>query len=158
MSRTAVYRFYDADDVCLYVGMSQAPWQRAAAHQRSKATWAKDVVRLELKWLDTRAEAAAEEVRLIAAARPIHNKASIIPQASTTAVESELIAQIVNWCTENGVPVSIFGHLAINDRNLLTNLQDGRELRRKTVQRIHDFMADRRGQDADVVKLVSGAA
>lgn len=69
-----LYRFYDANDVLLYVGISLNAAQRASQHKQEKAWWG-DVDRMVVDHLGviTRAEAERTERDVIAAERPIHN-------------------------------------------------------------------------------------
>ncbi len=72
MTKTAVYRHYDADDVLLYVGMSSDPAKRFQQH-KSVSQWAGDVVRTEIDWYETRNEAFTAEGQNIRALNPAHN-------------------------------------------------------------------------------------
>ncbi|MER6557240.1 GIY-YIG nuclease family protein [Streptomyces sp. NPDC001027] len=70
--RTALYRFYDADDQLLYVGITSNPKQRWKAHASGAAWWAQ-AVRKSVKWFDSRPEAAVAEAHAITAEVPAHN-------------------------------------------------------------------------------------
>mgnify|MGYP003502587590 CR=1 FL=1 len=56
----------------------------------------------------------------------------------------ELLSEITVFCEEHGVPKSMFGLEAVRDASLVTDLENGRECRRRTVERVRQFMADRR--------------
>lgn len=69
-----LYRFYDADDRLLYVGISLNAAQRASQHKAEKSWWS-DVRRMEVKPLGvvTRFEAERIERAAIENERPLHN-------------------------------------------------------------------------------------
>jgi hypothetical protein len=70
---TDLYRFYDADDRLLYVGISLHAAQRASEHRRDKPWWP-DVARMNVEHLDgDRKTAEAAERRAIVNERPLHN-------------------------------------------------------------------------------------
>ena len=73
MTRTAVYRHFDASGALLYVGVIAHPWRRIAEHN-CRTVWAKDVQRSEVVWFDDKADALAAEERAIASEAPLHNK------------------------------------------------------------------------------------
>lgn len=62
--RTAVYRFFDAHDVLLYVGITRTLSARWANHAKTKAWWPL-VATKEADWHPTRAQASIEEQRII---------------------------------------------------------------------------------------------
>jgi predicted GIY-YIG superfamily endonuclease len=70
--RTALYRFYDADDALLYVGITVDPEARWADHERLKPWWP-DVARETVDWHETRTLALAAELAAIRAERPRYN-------------------------------------------------------------------------------------
>lgn len=70
--RTALYRFYDADERLLYVGIANNPEQRWKAHART-ADWWPQAARKSVEWFDSRPAAAAAETRAISAEAPTHN-------------------------------------------------------------------------------------
>jgi hypothetical protein len=69
---TDLYRYYDAGDRLLYVGISFHAVVRAAQH-RSEKPWWSDVRRMEVEHLQTRREALQAEAVAIRTERPIHN-------------------------------------------------------------------------------------
>jgi predicted GIY-YIG superfamily endonuclease len=70
--RTAVYRFFDAQDVLLYIGITEDPKSRFASHEALKPWWG-DVARHAIEWRETREEAAVAEIEAIQAERPAWN-------------------------------------------------------------------------------------
>ncbi|NUV65673.1 GIY-YIG nuclease family protein [Streptomyces sp. CAI-121] len=84
--RTALYRLYDATDRLLYVGISNNPRLRWASHAADKAWWV-DVVVREVEWFPERAQAEAEEARLIGSLTPLWNSAPGLPSRSAPRVQ-----------------------------------------------------------------------
>jgi hypothetical protein len=82
-ARTALYRLYDREGVLLYVGITNMPNVRWAAH--SLKPWWKQVARKDLTWFDTRPPAASAEVRAIRAEHPLHNSMHAWNGAPTVA-------------------------------------------------------------------------
>ena len=76
--RTAVYRFYDKDDVLLYVGATKNFDQRRSTHART-AKWWSAVVRHEVEWYNSQLDALITEAKLIRELRPLHNVQSPSP-------------------------------------------------------------------------------
>lgn len=72
MTRTALYRHYDAQGRLLYVGISDCLAARDAQH-RAAAPWHRDVHRSNVVWFDTRAEARDAEAAAIKTELPLHN-------------------------------------------------------------------------------------
>ncbi|OPC84191.1 hypothetical protein B4N89_27605 [Embleya scabrispora] len=72
--RTAVYRFFDAGDALIYVGIATNPRRRWADHT-SQSPWWGQVVTREVEWFDTRDEAESAEALTIAHDRPRWNVA-----------------------------------------------------------------------------------
>jgi hypothetical protein len=71
--RTAVYHHIDADGVIQYIGCSAAPAERFRQHL-SSSPWAKQVVRIDIEWFDTRKDALAVELARIKSVRPPMNR------------------------------------------------------------------------------------
>lgn len=71
--RTALYRFFNASDVLLYVGITADPEVRWRAHEVSQYWW-KEVHRKELQWLPSRVEAEEAERRAIYCENPVYDK------------------------------------------------------------------------------------
>lgn len=71
--RTALYRWVDADDVVLYIGISNDPDRRIGQHVDGKP-WVVEAVRVDIvDWYDSRDEALAAEEELIRGERPRYN-------------------------------------------------------------------------------------
>lgn len=69
--RTALYRFYDAAERLLYVGITDSVEARFAAH-RDKFWWP-EVARHTIEWIDTRQSAEAAEKAAMREERPLWN-------------------------------------------------------------------------------------
>lgn len=67
-----LYRFYDANGVLLYVGITNDPGARWAHHARNKDWW-QMVSRIEVEHFDSRSLVAEAEKSAIIAERPVHN-------------------------------------------------------------------------------------
>lgn len=74
MSKTALYRHFNADGVLLYVGISLNAVQRLSQH-RFGAKWFVQISRVDVEWLDDRASALAAEAIAIAQEDPVWNMA-----------------------------------------------------------------------------------
>lgn len=71
--RTAVYRFYDAADRLLYLGITHDLDGRWTAHERNQPWWL-DVARREFTWFGTRAEAEKIESDATALEKPRYDR------------------------------------------------------------------------------------
>lgn len=73
MTRTALYRHYDAAGALLYVGITDCLTERDKQH-RATAHWHGEVMRTETQWCDGRQAALIAEWEAIRDENPIHNK------------------------------------------------------------------------------------
>jgi len=69
---TDLYRYFDADDRLLYVGISFSAVMRASQHRSDKGWW-KDVARMTVEHLPNRAAAERKEIEAIKNESPVHN-------------------------------------------------------------------------------------
>lgn len=74
--RTALYRFFGADDVLLYIGISRDFLKRRAQHA-SRADWWPRVVRHSVEYRSSRSLALRDEARAIRTERPLFNCAEV---------------------------------------------------------------------------------
>jgi hypothetical protein len=75
-ARTALCRFFDADDSLLYIGIAADPDHRQTQHARDAAdTWYPLMATRTVEWFDTREEAGAAERAALATERPRFNMA-----------------------------------------------------------------------------------
>lgn len=58
----------------------------------------------------------------------------------TSIAHPDLLREIRLFCEARGVPKSRFGLEAVRDPSLVTQIEQGRELRRKTVMRVRQYM------------------
>lgn len=72
MTRTALYRHFDAAGALLYVGISLSAVQRLGQH-RDTAGWYSQIARVSIEWLPDRSAALAAEAIAIARENPKHN-------------------------------------------------------------------------------------
>lgn len=70
--KVALYRHFDADEVLLYVGITNDLPARTRNHTKS-SHWAEFAVRSEAEWFDTREAAAQAERQAIATEGPLFN-------------------------------------------------------------------------------------
>lgn len=73
--RTALYRYFDAADDLLYIGISKNPDARWAAHRYWGRRWPSLVASRRDEWFDSRPEAEDAEVAAIKAEKPRFNGA-----------------------------------------------------------------------------------
>lgn len=73
MTRTALYRHYNADGALLYVGISNSPIYRLRQHEAS--AWFFNISNVSIEWHATERAARAAERKAIAVERPLHNRA-----------------------------------------------------------------------------------
>jgi excinuclease UvrABC nuclease subunit len=72
MSRTALYRLFDAAGQLLYVGIATSPRTRWYAHREEKRWWPQ-VARESVEWFPSRTDAKAAEKTAIRAEAPVFN-------------------------------------------------------------------------------------
>lgn len=72
MTRTAVYKHYDAAGLLLYVGVAADPYSRDRQHRRD-SPWYHHIASTSVVWFETREEALAVERKTIVQERPLHN-------------------------------------------------------------------------------------
>ena len=79
--RTALYRFFDADENLLYVGITNEPWRRWREHVLAQP-WFPQVKHQAITWYDERVSAELAERTAIRREQPRFNKAhAILPVA-----------------------------------------------------------------------------
>lgn len=76
-ARTALYRFFDADENLPYVGITDDPWRRWREHVRQKP-WYPQVKHQAVTWYETRTAAEIAEQVAIKRERPRFNKAGAV--------------------------------------------------------------------------------
>lgn len=94
--KTALYRFFDDADRLLYVGITSNARKRWADHRRYAATtWWPLAARVTVAWHDTRADAAAAELRIIRTKAPLYNSGGA-PSPLREQVPGEQLCPRVN--------------------------------------------------------------
>lgn len=78
MIGTSLYRFFDADDRLLYVGITSVGPNRWTEHEANRPWWA-DVRRTSVEHFPDRATAIAAEQDAIRSEKPLHNVKHVDP-------------------------------------------------------------------------------
>lgn len=146
MTRTALYRHYDADSRLLYVGIAVAPLSRLSGH--AKSHWADDIARIEIEWHADDQLARDEEARQIQRLKPLHNRSrstlryarlvSSVPDAADFAI----IHEIDEYARRTGQSVSTMCARATGDPRKRDRLLSKINHIRRDVKRLRKFMAD----------------
>lgn len=74
MTKTNLYRHYDADGKLLYVGISLSAVERLNRHKRGKSSWFSQISRVEIEAHETRSGALKAEREAIENESPEYNK------------------------------------------------------------------------------------
>ncbi len=93
---TVLYRFFDADDVLLYVGITDKPGSRWEQHMREQPWWP-EARRQVTQWLDSRKLAEAAEQAAIRDECPVYNVAHAAPSPSSVVTEQPWRCLICGW-------------------------------------------------------------
>lgn len=146
MSGTDLYRFYDAYDRLLYVGISLHAAQRASEHRGDKSWWP-DVERMHVTHLDVdRAEAHQIERQAILDDKPIHNITHNTPARTVTIAFDDTPVEFD--------ATKVIGH---NDLDLYLSLGKAMDaLAARCTQRERD--GDDVGNRADFIAAIQGLA
>lgn len=72
-TETCVYRYYDYEELLLYIGVSKHPIHRFAEHRRDK-WWHSQIHRIEVDWFSSKTGAHCAESAAISLENPIYNK------------------------------------------------------------------------------------
>ena len=94
--RTALYRLYNSADQLLYIGISADPKVRWAQHAVDKDWWPQ-VLRRDVEWMPSRAQAEAAERHAIVSEKPVHNSKHSLPALSREEVDA-LFADYKSAC------------------------------------------------------------
>lgn len=111
MTRTALYRHFDASGSLLYVGISVSPLTRSAAHVWGPA-WATDIAMINLEWHLTRQDAELAEWQAIKNENPRHNvKRSPVCPTKIIAISTASRKPVpAGWLSREGVMSAIEAH------------------------------------------------
>lgn len=83
---TTLYRFYDAEDLLLYVGITSVGPSRWSEHEANREWWAR-VVRVAVEQYPDRASAMAAERTAILAEQPMYNTVHVVPRTPRVRVK-----------------------------------------------------------------------
>jgi hypothetical protein len=118
VSRTALYRHFDAAGALLYVGISMNTIQRTAQHKHG-AKWFQRIARIDIEWHPTRSAALTAEAIAIAKENPECNQQRpnvckvVAPKTAAPlqfyAVEHELTRRIDGWYARYEDAVHLLG-------------------------------------------------
>lgn len=93
MKRSFVlYRFYDAEDRLLYVGLTTNPGRRVEKH-RSEKSWWEEVNRIEIEHFDDLSTLRMAERTAIESERPLHNIRMNVQDRNTLVWECEVCGE-----------------------------------------------------------------
>lgn len=94
--RTALYRFFDEDDVLLYVGITDRPGRRWEQHMREQPWW--PTARSHtVRWHESREAADTAEREAIRDERPVYNIAHAAPSLATVVNEQSWRCPACGW-------------------------------------------------------------
>lgn len=155
MTRTALYRHFDASGALLYVGISVQPLIRLAAHVWS-SMWAADVATVKIEWFETRTAAEHAEWAAIKNEAPRcnvkrsqHRPTKLlnrdISAHSTTDFISKhnIIAAIEAHSDTTGLACSTITSRAVGNSRLYQRMVDGGDIRTDTGREVLNWIADK---------------
>ena len=96
MTEQTLYRFFDKNDVLLYVGISINAYNRAKQHQADKEWWP-DVTQITLEKHPDRQSVELREKQVIAAESPLYNHCFNKPKPSIPSWDE--LAELANQMT-----------------------------------------------------------
>lgn len=103
MTRTALYRHFDADGSLLWVGVTANPFLRLAGHM-STSDWRDSVARVEIERFDSRGAAEAAETQAILSERPRFNRqASRCAPRGRYRKQEEPATELARWMKANRI-------------------------------------------------------
>lgn len=93
--QVSLYRFYDASEELLYVGVSNEPWRRRKRHSVTQP-WYPRVRHQAITWLDSEDAALRAETRAIRAERPAFNvRGAIRPVRARVTLHVGLMQRVL---------------------------------------------------------------
>lgn len=141
MTRTALYRHFDASGALLYVGISDSPASRLRQHLAA-SPWAGDIASVTLAWFDDRQAALCAETIAIMTEKPLYNRKSLALSFDEAMPTAKLLTEIADYLFSTGMSKSVFGMTAIGDPGFVFGLEKGREPRSRVVSRVREYMRD----------------
>ena len=146
MTKTALYRHFDASGTLLYVGITGDLSMRDKQHARD-AAWHSEVASTKTEWLSSRRHARALEAVAIEFERPKYNIQNVRPEAPEApapaiAEQSPLVSEIEAFLKATGMGASYFGKKATGNSEVVHRLRLGRRCWPETARKIRDFIAE----------------
>lgn len=139
MTKTALYRHFNAKGQLLYVGISDCLSARDKHHVHT-SHWHDLVTYTETQWCLSREHALDLERVAIRHERPKYNVAHSKPVEKKPAFP-DLLSEIERTRSITGLSKPDFGRAVLNDPRLVYDMEQGRELRRATEARVREKMA-----------------
>jgi hypothetical protein len=100
-----VYRLFDADGSCIYVGCSEDPWARVKAHAR-RPDLTDLIARVEMSYHNSSAEAFAHEAEEIRRLTPALNVRMLIPVPQPRHPDGALRERVIAAMSDIGEPTT----------------------------------------------------
>ena len=143
MTRTALYRHFDASGALLYVGISNKPDDRTAMHMKA-SPWRNDVSKVTIDWLGDRRSALAAEAAAIQSEGPKHNRrkpAAKLAPRPVGGVLTDIFTQIDALADRKGITPEQVVRSATGNPRLYERLKRREEMLRNDLQRVLAYMA-----------------
>lgn len=142
MTRTALYRHYDAAGNLLYVGISDCLSKRDKSHSAT-SHWHHKVNRTETVWCSCREHAKALEAVAIRFEGPQFNVCHTPKHTKITPPDSvhPILPEIEEHLSKTGMSASYFGKVAVGNSELVPRLRSGGGLHFKTEIKLREYMA-----------------
>lgn len=130
MKETALYRFFDADDDLMYVGISATPWERWRQHRGEKPWW-HEIANITIERFPNRDAALEAERAAIRSESPLYN--IVHSSRSTGAVGDQKIPWRCWSCGESAraikspgvqMPTDSFGILTVPPGATISDVLD----------------------------------
>lgn len=112
--RTSVYRYYDDQDILLYIGVSKHPIRRLAEHRRDKF-WHLQIHRIEINWYSSKRVAHDVEGVAIALENPLYNATGAHKDTIRNYLDGLLFADVMMDIRNNCDPDSKEIYLSVDD-------------------------------------------
>lgn len=143
-----VYKHYDAQDVCQYIGISEAPHERLVSHVKA-GKW--EIARVELEEFSDRVQAKKAERRAIAKYEPRHNSMHMpegIEGVDFICPEVEQFArEVVSFGAEHGFkPSTILQKACLNGKSWKA-IVTGKDITMGTASRVRAWMREFEASD-----------
>ena len=147
MTRTCIYRHFDAEGRLLYVGITAHLGERDKYHAAT-AVWHHAVVRSDVQWCLSREHAADLERVAVKHEQPLYNVTLRPLRAAevNAGLEENLIAEIEAAALSLGLQPSTVGERAGQGGRLYARLKDGKRVWPQTAAKVRDWIAAHCGE------------